>query len=106
MLTIIGRTRLVSTICMFQRTSLLNFFLDTSAITDKVSYFYRIVATDSCGHRDTSSIGKSIYLKGYAFTDLSFYITWDGSFLNFGNVLQYNVYRDDGPGFNFIVSDS
>jgi len=85
--------------------SVINSYLDTTALTDQVSYYYRVIAQDSCGRRDTSSIGKSIFLRGYAFTDLSFYITWDESFFDYGTVRQYDIYRDDGTGFNFIVTD-
>jgi gliding motility-associated-like protein len=79
--------------------SIINSYTDTTALTDQLSYFYRIVATDSCGNTDTSSIGKSILLSGYAFSDLSFLLKWDESFLEHGTVAAYEVFRDDGSGF-------
>lgn len=82
--------------------SIINIFTDTTALTDQLSYFYRIVATDSCGNTDTSSIGKSLLLSGYAFSDLSFLLKWDESFLEHGNVAAYEVYRDDGSGFTGV----
>lgn len=85
--------------------STINTYIDTTAFTDLNSYYYRLIATDSCGTSTTSTIGKSILLKGYAFTDLSFYVTWGESFFDFGKVLLYNVYRDDGTGFNFLSSE-
>lgn len=85
--------------------SSINVFTDTTAFTDVNSYYYRLIATDSCGANYTSTVGKSILLKGYAFTDLSFYVTWDESFFDFGEVLFYDVYRDDGAGFNLVSSE-
>ena len=84
--------------------AIVNSYIDTTALTDQNSYYYRLIAGDSCNHRDTSTIGRSILLQGYAFSDLTYYITWNPSYFNFGNVLKYEVSRDDGSGFNFLSS--
>ncbi|MEO6441575.1 MAG: gliding motility-associated C-terminal domain-containing protein [Chitinophagales bacterium] len=83
--------------------SMVNIFSDTTALTSQLSYYYRIIASDSCGGMDTSSIGKSILLSGYAFSDLSFLLKWDASYLEHGSVAGYDVNRDDGSGFNSIT---
>jgi len=80
--------------------TIINQYLDTTALTDVNSYYYRLIATDSCGVSDTSTRGQSILLKGYAFTDLSFFVTWNPSWLDSAEVLQYDVYRKDDAGFN------
>ena len=80
--------------------SLINVYSDSTALTNELSYYYRIIATDSCGTTDTSSIGKSILLSGYAFSDLSFLLKWDESYIEHGEVTGYELYRDDGSGFN------
>ena len=82
--------------------SFLNVFIDTTALTDVNSYYYRLKATDSCTVGYRSTLGRSILLKGYAFTDLSFYVTWNASVFDSGTVQYYNLYRDDGSGFNLV----
>ncbi|MBK9730944.1 MAG: gliding motility-associated C-terminal domain-containing protein [Chitinophagaceae bacterium] len=82
--------------------SVINVYTDTTALTSSLSYYYRIIASDSCGNVDTSTIGKSILLSGYAFSDLSFLVKWDESFLQYGTVTGYQLFRDDGNGFNSI----
>ncbi|HYV93122.1 MAG TPA: gliding motility-associated C-terminal domain-containing protein [Chitinophagales bacterium] len=81
--------------------STINQYTDTTAFTDVNSYYYRLIAIDSCGASDTSTRGKSILLKGYAFTDLSFFVKWDASWFDSADVMQYDVYRKDDAGFNF-----
>jgi gliding motility-associated-like protein len=79
--------------------SIINIFSDTTALTNQLSYYYRLVAMDSCSNADTSTIGKSILLLGYAFTNLSFLVQWDESYFENGTVDMYRLYRDDGTGF-------
>ncbi|MCS6916861.1 MAG: gliding motility-associated C-terminal domain-containing protein [Chitinophagales bacterium] len=68
-------------------------------LTDRQAYYYRLIATDSCGGRDTSSVGRSLLLLGYAFTDLTFYLQWNASELDYAQPLQYELFRNDGQGF-------
>ena len=84
--------------------SVINVFIDTTAEPNENSYYYRLIATDSCASRDTASTGKSVLLEGYAFTNLSVYINWDESFFTYGTPLSYELYRDDGSGLNEINS--
>lgn len=84
--------------------SVINVFTDSTALTGELSYYYRIIASDSCGNLDTSSIGKSVLLSGYAFSDLSFLIRWDESYLQYGAVTGYELFRDDGTGFNGVAT--
>ncbi len=83
--------------------SVINVYTDSTALTGQLSYYYRIIASDSCGNLDTSSIGKSVLLSGYAFSDLSFLVRWDESYLQYGSVKGYNLFRDDGIGFNSVA---
>ena len=84
--------------------SLINMFSDTMALPDELSYYYRIITTDSCNGNDTSTIGKSVLLTGYAFTDLSYLLRWDESFIEHATVTGYTIYRDDGSGFNKVTT--
>ncbi|MCS6990446.1 MAG: gliding motility-associated C-terminal domain-containing protein [Chitinophagales bacterium] len=72
---------------------------DAGAFTDRQAYSYRIVATDSCGGKDTSSTGRTLLLLGYAFTDLTFYLQWNASELQYAHTLRYELFRSDGQGF-------
>lgn len=83
--------------------SVINVFEDTTALTSQLSYYYRVVVSDSCGNSDTSSIGKSILLSGYAFSNLSIFVKWDAAYLQYGTVTGYGLHRDDGAGFSTIA---
>lgn len=78
----------------------LQYYTDSdNPLTDRQSYYYRLIATDSCGSRDTSSVGRSLLLMGYAFTDLTFYVQWNASELDHAAVQGYELFRDLGQGF-------
>jgi gliding motility-associated-like protein len=90
-----------------------NIYSDMSALNSEQSYYYRFIATDSCGNVDTSSVGKSIWLDGTAFTTLKNYIEWDNGYIQYGTVLKYRVYRQPNaaplivvnPAINFYEED-
>ena len=84
--------------------SVVNVFLDTTAQTSQSSYYYRLITLDSCNVHDTSSLGRTMLLQGYAFSDLTYYISWNPSQMDYGKVINYEIYRDDGNGFNFLTS--
>lgn len=73
--------------------NIINYYSDEDASNGEQSYYYRLITTDSCGNIDTSSFGKSIVLNGYAFTNLTNRLEWDESFMQYGTVLNYRVYR-------------
>ncbi len=94
---------------LFQTVSVLTPPADLSGIhtyidsvglhTDRNHYYYRFIARDSCGLRDTSTVGKTVLLTGYAFTDLSYVIRWTPSVITYATPLRYELFRDDGLGF-------
>lgn len=84
----------------------INVYIDSTALTDQNSYYYRLIADDSCNIRDTSTVGQSVLLQGYAFSDLTYYIQWNASFLQYATVLNYDLYRNDGTGFFFLTTET
>ena len=84
-------------------TSIINTFGDSAAVNSSNSYYYTLVATDSCGRSDTSSTGKSILLSGYAFTSLKNSLTWDNGYLQYGTLLEYDLYREPNTLFPIAV---
>ncbi len=73
--------------------NVINYYGDADASNGEQSYYYRFITTDSCGNIDTSTAGKSIVLGGYAFTNFKNHLNWDESFMQYGTVLNYHVYR-------------
>jgi gliding motility-associated-like protein len=94
----------IATIAAPSDLSIENIYSDTTALSSQLSYYYRIIATDSCNGSDTSSIAKTVLLTGYAFSDLSFLVRWDESYLDYALVNSYELYRDDGNGFNLVTT--
>lgn len=81
-----------------------NFYSDQGASNGENSYYYRFIATDSCGNIDTSSTGKSIVLNGYAFTNFNNHLNWDESVMQYGTILNYRVYRNPNAAPIAILS--
>jgi gliding motility-associated-like protein len=84
--------------------SVINSFIDTTALTSSNAYYYRLVTVDSCNAKDTSGMGRTILLQGYAFSNLSYYLSWNPSYLDYGKVISYRIYRNDGSGFNLLAT--
>jgi gliding motility-associated-like protein len=70
-------------------------YLDNSALTDKNSYYYKIVNVDSCGFDGMeTNIGRTILLTAISYSDLmQNVITWNDYEDWLGNVMSYNIYR-------------
>lgn len=69
-------------------------YIDNSAIVRQQSHTYRVVVVDSCGDdAKTSNLGKSIYLKVKANTDLTNTLTWSPYGDWNGTPTEYFIYR-------------
>lgn len=69
-------------------------YLDTKAKSDDMSYFYRVVAVDSCGTPvDTTNFSKTVHLIADGEADRKNYLDWNAYRGFLGNVDSYNVYR-------------
>jgi gliding motility-associated-like protein len=68
---------------------------DHTAQVNTQSYFYKVIALDSCGNdADTSNIGRTIYLQVNAEADMKNILTWNSYETWLGSVKEYVVYRE------------
>ena len=70
-----------------------NGFLDTEVNTSEKQYFYRIIATDACGNKDTSNVAATILLKGEAQDAFINHLYWDPLYFEFGRTNYYDLYK-------------
>lgn len=69
-------------------------YLDESAKSGEKSYFYKVVAIDSCGAPvDTTDFSKTVYLEANGKADRKNYLNWNAYQGFLGNVASYNIYR-------------
>jgi gliding motility-associated-like protein len=83
-------------------------FLDFGVEPERLDYYYRITATDSCGGRDTvSNISRNIRLTASSKADLSNRLTWTPYMEWGGTVGKYEIYRRKGDfgTFNKIAEN-
>jgi len=67
---------------------------DYSAYVNQQSYYYKVIAVDSCGNDAvTSNIGRSIYLLAELSNDMKNTLTWNEYENWLGGVSMYNLYR-------------
>ena len=65
----------------------------TAYVNDK-SYYYKVIAVDSCGNdAATSNIGRTIYLQATASSDMRNFLSWNSYESWPGGVDTYNLYR-------------
>ncbi len=57
------------------------------------SFYYRIIAVDSCNDSTYSSSANNIVLAGYAFSNLNNYLDWNAFNFEYGKVLDYSLYQ-------------
>lgn len=57
------------------------------------SFYYRLVAIDSCGDSTISSSANNIVLTGYAFSTVNNEVLWNPFNFQYGTLLDYNLYR-------------
>ncbi len=69
-------------------------FTDNTAQTELYSYYYKMVAVDSCGEDAmTSNIGRTILATAVANDEMTNTVYWNDYEVWGGNVLHYNIYR-------------
>jgi gliding motility-associated-like protein len=69
-------------------------FTDNTAQTELYSYYYKMVAVDSCGDDAmTSNIGRTILATAVANDEMTNTVYWNDYEVWGGNVLHYNIYR-------------
>jgi gliding motility-associated-like protein len=83
--------------------TIINSYTDATANTSSQSYYYRLLATDSCGRRDTSTVGRTILLLGYAFSDFTNYVAWNPSYIDYASVVGYDVNHNIGMGYETVT---
>jgi hypothetical protein len=84
-------------------------FYDYEASFSRQSYFYRIVAVDSCGLDSwESEISQTIYLSAEAGDDFRNYLIWnDYQLWSWAPVQEYQIYRwSDGSGLPEMVGST
>lgn len=86
---------------------------DTKVLTDKSSYYYKMVVVDSCGFDGLeTNIGHSILLNAISNPDMTNTLSWNDYSTWLGNVVSYNIYRgidgviDPTPIANVPTSNS
>lgn len=83
--------------------TVINIYSDSSALTDQLSYYYRITAIDSCGAETISSIGKSIWLDGGAYSNQVNHLQWEMFVLDYGDVTAYTIFRKATTTFDSVI---
>ena len=70
-------------------------FSDFNVLTDKYSYYYKIINVDSCGYDGIeTNIGRTILLTAISNSvDMLNYLSWNNYEDWLGNVMSYNIYR-------------
>lgn len=81
-------------------------FTDYTAKTSEKSYYYRVVAVDSCGQDGfTSDIARTIFLKGTSNDDITNTLEWNDYEVWLGGVNYYNSFRSiDGAPYQYLNS--
>jgi gliding motility-associated-like protein len=79
-------------------------FSDFNARTDDFSFYYRLVAVDSCDMVDTiSNFGKNILLKVRKNPNMTNTLYWNHYFQYGGDIQYYSVYRSvDGGSYELV----
>lgn len=82
------------------------FKADTITDPNSGSYYYQIVANDSCSEDHFSTIGRTIFLKGTLDDFFLNRIEWNDFELENANVSTYRLYRDFGAGMQLLETFS
>ncbi|MFI5172522.1 MAG: gliding motility-associated C-terminal domain-containing protein [Chitinophagales bacterium] len=99
----INYTNLITTGAIFPLPPI-DSYTDNSVSTAGQSYYYKIITTDSCDAEATSGVVRTILLKGNDNANFSNSLNWNAFEITNGTVMEYNIYRDDGLGFNLIAT--
>jgi gliding motility-associated-like protein len=70
-------------------------YIDNTAKTSQHSYYYKVIAIDTCGHESGSytNYGRTILLTARANANFSNTLTWNDYEDWLGTVSSYNIYR-------------
>jgi gliding motility-associated-like protein len=69
-------------------------FTDVNVLTDKNSYFYKMIHIDSCGNEGIqTNIGRTILLKAMGGDDFLNTLRWNDYEDWLGGVMSYNIFR-------------
>jgi gliding motility-associated-like protein len=78
----------------FNPASSLVIYTDNTAETGVQSYYYKMIAVDSCGDDAfTSNIGRTIYLEAFSNNEITNTLFWNDYEAWLGGVTQYDIYR-------------
>lgn len=96
-------------------------YYDNTAETEQQSYYYKLVALDSCGHESIeSNVSRTIYCEATANTNFTNTVVWNDYETWSGGVSYYNIYRSidgvydplpvatipyTGAGYNMYIDD-
>jgi gliding motility-associated-like protein len=97
-------------------------YSDQKVLTDKLSYYYKVINVDSCGFDGMeTNIGRTILLSAVSNSELmTNTLQWNDYEMWLGNVISYNIYRGidgvfdpvpianvpySGLGYNTYVDD-
>ena len=86
--------------------TIINMYSDSTPLTDQLSYYYRLQALDSCGAETFSTIGKSIWLDGGAYSSLINHLEWESFSIDYGDVTTYSIYRKITTTYDSVTSVS
>jgi gliding motility-associated-like protein len=79
-------------------------YVDTTADPSQRNWFYRILATDSCGDTLLTHAAQSIYLKGKARPNFTNTLEWNNPDIENGSVITYAVFLQQG-GWSFRAAE-
>jgi gliding motility-associated-like protein len=69
-------------------------YIDVNAATNQKSYYYKMVAIDSCGYESfASNLGRTILVQASSNNEITNTIFWNDYEVWSGSVLLYNIYR-------------
>lgn len=71
---------------------------DTITDPNNTSYYYQIIANDSCNKDHFSTIGRTIYLSGELADFFRNEVKWNDFELENASITNYRLYRDYGAG--------
>ncbi|MFN8277815.1 MAG: gliding motility-associated C-terminal domain-containing protein [Chitinophagales bacterium] len=75
---------------------------DSTVVANETPYCYHIIAIDSCQGQKTSPPGKTIFLQAELTDYYEIKVDWNAFELYGATVLNYNLYRDYGSGYQLI----
>lgn len=84
--------------------TLIENYTDNSVSANSKSYYYKTISTDSCGNNLESGVVRTVLLTGSDNANFTNTVNWNAFEITNGTVSEYRIYRDEGAGFNFLVS--